>query len=431
MRSHLLYLALFCSTCTYCKGNGAAKPCPEPVACVPAVPVKDAQNPPTPEVPPPPTIVVKEPVCAWTAPPPETGAHTHRLGRALPGFPWQLQATFGLRARVTTTPVKVGADRWVVGDHKGRIQALDVARRQERWTIRPAWQAKTGDAVWSAPVLSPDGKTLWVGSDDDQLHQFDAVTGAGLAQVTPFACTPKKKTDPEAARCDQDAAFLVFPDGGLLTGGAGISRVDASGKVLWQHPVTTHVRGSAALDVDGHLYVATLGGEVLSLTADGKLRWQAHARGQCDSTPLLAGGCTVIVGCDDRTLTAFSTIDGRVKWRLYAPEGFRGGGALSPDGATLYWGNLDRYLYAVSVENGKVQWRYRTAGRQLIPPLVDTAGRVLVFPEEKRLYLLDAAGTLAGTFVLPAIAEAHPAWIDERTLLLPLETGEVLLFSGK
>ncbi len=195
--------------------------------------------------------------------------------------------------------------------------------------------------------------------------------------------------------------------------------------------MTAHVRGSAALDADGHLYVATLGGEVLSLTAEGKIRWQARARGQCDSTPLLAGGCTLLVGCDDRTLTAFSTIDGRVKWRLYAPEGFRGGGALSPDGATLYWGNLDRYLYAVSVESGKVRWRYRTAGRQMIPPLVDTAGRVLVFPEEKMLYLLDAEGTLAGTMVLPAIAEAHPAWIDERTLLLPLESGEILLFSGK
>jgi len=432
MRSHLLILALFCSTCTYCKGNDSARPCPQPAACPKAASADDAKTalPPAPS--PPPTIVVKEPVCAWTASPPDAGAHAHRLSHAVVAFPWQLEASLGLKARVTTTPVKLGGDRWVVADHRGRIHALTVVQEKGRWSIRPAWKSKpSADSIWSAPVVSADGGVLWVGSDDDHVYRLNAADGAVLGKVAPFACTPKKATDPESARCDQDMAALQLSDGGVLTGGGGVSRLDATGKLVWQHPVTTHVRGSVAQDADGHLYVATLGGEILSLTGEGKLRWQARARSQCDSTPVLAPGCTLIVGCDDRTLNAFSTIDGRVKWRLYAPDGFRGGGALSSDGTTLYWGNLDRNLYAVSVESGKVQWRYRTAGRQLIPPVVDGAGRVLIFPEEKMLYQLDASGALVGTFTLPAIADAHPAWIDERTLLLPLETGEVLLFSGK
>ncbi len=432
MRSHLLILALFCSTCTFCKGNDSARPCPAPAPCPKAASADIAKPAVLPEPPPPPTIVVKEPVCAWTAPPPDAGAHQHRLTHAIPSFPWQPAASIGLKARITTTPRKLAENRWVVADHKGRVHALTVSQEKGRWSIRSAWQAKpSADAIWSAPMPSPDGKVLWVGADDDQVYRLDAATGAVLDKSAPFACTPKKATSPEAARCDQDMAFLIYPDGGLLTGGGGVSRLDAAGKILWQHPVTTHVRGTAALDADGHLYVTTLGGEVLSLTADGKLRWQARARGQCDSTPLLASGCTLIVGCDDRTLTAFSTIDGHVKWRLYAPEGFRGGGGLSPEGTTVYWGNLDRNLYAVSVDSGKVQWRYRTAGRQLIPPLVGSDGRVLVFPEEKMLYLLDTAGALAGMFGLPAIADAHPAWIDEQTMLLPLETGEILLLQGK
>jgi outer membrane protein assembly factor BamB len=96
----------------------------------------------------------------------------------------------------------------------------------------------------------------------------------------------------------------------------------------------------------------------------------------------------------------------------------------------VYWGNLDRHVYAVETATGKVRWRYRTAGRHLLSPLVDADGRVLAFPEERQLYLLAPDGSLSGVFALPAIADAHPARLDEHALLLPLETGELLLLEG-
>jgi len=429
MRSHLLFLALFCSTCTYCKGGDSARPCPEPAPC-PAASALPVIPPPAPGPPPVPTTVVKEPVCEAPAEPPEPGAHRHRVPR-LPAFPWRLAASHALKARVTATPLSLGQDRWAVVDHQGRVHALTVKKEKDRWTIRVAWTTKAGkDALWSPPALSADGRVLWVGSDDDQVYRLDAATGALLGQARPFTCAPRKATDPEAARCDQDTSPLPLPDGGVLVGGAGLAALDAAGAALWTHPVASHLRGAPARDLDGGLYAVTLGGEILALTAAGRPRWQARARGGCDATPLLAGGCTLLVGCDDRTLTAHSTLDGHARWRLHAPEGFRGGGALSPDGATVYWGNLDRHVYAVETATGKVRWRYRTAGRHLLPPLVDADGRVLAFPEERQLYLLAPDGTLAGVFQLPAVADAHPARLDDRTWLLPLETGELLLLEG-
>ncbi len=430
MRSHLLILALFCSTCTYCKGGDSARPCPEPAPC-PSTPATGAHRPSAPAKPPVPTTVVKEPACEAVAEPPEPGAHRHRAGR-LPALPWRLVASHALKARVTATPLSLGDDRWVVVDHRGRVHALVVKKEKDRWTIRTAWTTQAGtDALWSPPARSADGRILWVGSDDDQVYRIDARSGALLGQAKPFTCAPRKATDPEAARCDQDTTPLTTDDGGVITGGAGLARLGADGAVLWSHPVTSHLRGAVARDAGGGLYAVTLGGEILALTADGRLRWSARARGGCDATPVLAGGCTLIVGCDDRTLTAHFTLDGHAKWRLHAPEAFRGGGALSLDGATVYWGNLDRHVYAVDTATGKVRWRYRTAGRHLIPPLVDPDGRVLAFPEERQLYLLGADGALLGTFGLPAIADAHPAPIDDRTLLLPLETGELWLLAGE
>jgi outer membrane protein assembly factor BamB len=76
---------------------------------------------------------------------------------------------------------------------------------------------------------------------------------------------------------------------------------------------------------------------------------------------------------------------------------FRGAGALSPDGSVVYWGAFDRYLYAAETSTGKVRWRYRTAGRHLGTPWVDSAAMCLFFPRKNRVYLLSAEGSLLGT----------------------------------
>ncbi len=420
-------LAFLLSTCTFCGQKDTLPACPEPEPCpevnkepLPAVAPKKTT----------PVTVVQEPGCPPQERKVDPVAGGTTLDHGFMPFPWKPLASHRLSHRITARPVRVSVDTWVFADHGGFIRALRLENKQGKWLFTQVWQVRTKDAVWSAPGLSLDGATLLAGSDDDSLYRIDAKSGKVMGTYTPFACTFKKSNEPAAARCDQDMTPVSLPDGGWLSGGAGVTRHDASGEILWQYPVTTHVRGNIVRDHAGNLYAVTLGGILFSLTENGSLRWQVAMKSVCDSTLLHAPDCTVVVGCDNRTLNAVSTLNGEFRWRVHAPDAFRGGGALSPDGRTLYWGNLDRHIYAIALDSGKVHWRYRTAGRHLGAPMVDRDGQVLVFPEEKRLTLLAPDGSLKGTLELPAIADTHPVHVDGEHLLLPLESGEILLLGN-
>ncbi len=419
---------LLSASCTHCKSRTCH--CPAKEADLTNSPARADAGDAAPMRPKPVVNRVEEPQCpaGWKAP--EETAQAHRIAHAFLPFPWKVRAVFRAGARITARPARLAGDRWILADHRGRVRAIDIRKANGRWSLQEAWKAQLPDIVWSAPKVSADGRSLWVGCDDDSVYRLDAATGKVLGQVRPFECTFTRKNDPEATRCDVDNEFVLLPDASVLAGGGGIARILPDGTIAWRFPVTSHVRGAPAVDGEGHLYFSTLGGEIVSLDAQGALRWRERVRSRCDSTPVLAGGCLVILGCDDSSLNAFSTLDGRPVWKLFAPGAFRGAGALSPDGSVLYWGGFDRHLYAVETATGKVRWRYRTSGRHLGAPLVDAGGHVLVFPEENRGYWLDAEGHLRGTLDLPAIADAPPAFVDEDAVLLALETGDVLLLAG-
>lgn len=433
MRSASFYLfaCLLSSSCVRCKSESCH--CPPPAS--PAMEAGSAANrggqqavlaqPPKPV-----EHRVEAPACpaGWKAP--EKTAQTHRFPGVFPPFPWKVQAIYKAHARITAQPVHLGDGRWVVADHRGRVRMLEISRTAGGFSLREVWKAQLPDVVWSAPMVSEDGRFLWVGCDDDFVYRIAAADGTVAQQVKPFACAYTRRNDPEATRCDMDAGFAPLPDGGVLAAGAGVARLLADAQVQWRFPVGTHVRGAPVQDDSGSVYFSTLGGEIISLDVNGNLRWRERARARCDASPLLAPGCRLIVGCDDHTLNAYSTLDGHPEWRLHVPGEFRGAGALSPDGSVVYWGSLDRHLYAVETATGRVRWRYRTSGRHLGAPWVDSSGNVLVFPEENRGYWLGPDGVLLGTLDLPAIADAPPAFIDSRTVLLALETGDILLMGS-
>lgn len=327
---------LLSASCTHCKSRTCH--CPAKEADLTNSPARADAGDAAPMRPKPVVNRVEEPQCpaGWKAP--EETAQAHRIAHAFLPFPWKVRAVFRAGARITARPARLAGDRWILADHRGRVRAIDIRKANGRWSLQEAWKAQLPDIVWSAPKVSADGRSLWVGCDDDSVYRLDAATGKVLGQVRPFECTFTRKNDPEATRCDVDNEFVLLPDASVLAGGGGIARILPDGTIAWRFPVTSHVRGAPAVDGEGHLYFSTLGGEIVSLDAQGALRWRERVRSRCDSTPVLAGGCLVILGCDDSSLNAFSTLDGRPVWKLFAPGAFRGAGALSPDGSVLYWG---------------------------------------------------------------------------------------------
>ena len=64
-----------------------------------------------------------------------------------------------------------------------------------------AWKFATGDNVYSSPVLSPDGSTVYVGSYDDNLYALHTADGtkawkfdAGYWVVSSLALSPDGST---------------------------------------------------------------------------------------------------------------------------------------------------------------------------------------------------------------------------------------------
>ncbi len=375
-----------------------------------------------------PVAVKRPPACLELPPDPQnrnrgaTHFHRRQLKVAFPAYPWRTKRIRLGKARIVAAPVEDKKGVLYVGDLKGGFYAFLPSGKI-------LWRRRVGGAVWARALLSRDEKTLWVGSDDDHVYALSTATGAVTLRKLVFQCAPKKGTDPEHVRCDQDAALVRASDETIVTGGKGVARLDETGTVLWRYSLGSHVRSAAAVDTEGNLYFGTLGHQILSLDPMGNRRWAYRTRAQCDSTPALLRGCTVVAGCDDDALHALDMRTGKLKWRYLAEGDFRSGGAVDQQG-TLYWGSTDHYLYALT-SKGRAKWRYLTGGRILTPPVVDNQGRILVVPEERRLYLLSSRGELLYSHPLPFLSDGVPLVVQSGALVVPTERGVVLLLEPK
>jgi outer membrane protein assembly factor BamB len=68
-----------------------------------------------------------------------------------------------------------------VGDDDGRVYALDpVYARGAGHLGAPKWSFATKDIVQGAPTLSPDGQTLYVGSNDGFVYALKTSDGSKI-----------------------------------------------------------------------------------------------------------------------------------------------------------------------------------------------------------------------------------------------------------
>ncbi|MDA3863100.1 MAG: PQQ-binding-like beta-propeller repeat protein [Deltaproteobacteria bacterium] len=343
--------------------------------------------------------------------------HRNRVDFPFPAFPWKSEVKTIFKGVRITAPLLYFKKNLYFGDHRGEFHALNHKYKK-------LWNQKTGGKIWNRGLIASDAKTLFVGSDSDYFYALDLNTGKVLWKKKIFNCKPGRGANPEKVKCDLDSAPVFAPDGNIVAGGKGVFKISTEGRLIWKVSFTSHVRSSPGIDQAGNIYVATLGGEIISLTANGKIRWSYRTSGQCDSTPLLTSDCAIVVGCDDNSLYKLQAGDGKLVWRLLGGGDFRGGGAESEDG-TIYWGNLNKYLYAVNPQ-GKIKWRYKTGGRILINPLVDNKGNILVVPEEKRFYLLDPAGNLLYSHKVVSISDTGPIFTKPATMVVATEKGQII-----
>lgn len=149
--------------------------------------------------------------------------------------------------------------------------------------------------------------------------------------------------------------------------------------------------GGPAVDAQGGLYVAAVGGTLYALTADGTLRWQATLPvTPAVGTPALSADGTIYVVDKSGGLSAF-TAAGEFRWRSEPEEQkvSTAGALVAPDG-NLYYG-YGSNLQAVTPA-GQRLWRVRVKPEtRLMPPRLNADRTWLCW---KNVLVRRADGTL-------------------------------------
>jgi outer membrane protein assembly factor BamB len=224
----------------------------------------------------------------------------------------------GARCDVDGGPT-VGSDGTVYIGADG-LYAIGLADGQLRW------KALGPEHCATAPALSPDEQTLYVGCRDDQLHAVAA----------------------------------------------------ADGKPLWAYRTGDDVDGAPLVAADGTVYFGSDDHRLYALAPDGSLRWALVTGGELRSAPTFGpagAGRRLYVASYDGQLYA-ANVDGTAAWSVRAGARLGSGVRVLADGAILF-GSQDDRLYAVE-RSGTVRWWVDLAEDVDTVPAVTTEGIVYV-----------------------------------------------------
>lgn len=232
------------------------------------------------------------------------------------------------------------------------------------------WKLNVGGAgggyiSYSAPALSPDGNTIYVG----------VIRGSGGGRIIAVSRDG-------AVRWVRDrAAFIdstpaVAADGTVYVGcgdGQFYALNPADGSVRWAYPVRSFVTSSPAIGADGTIYFGAEDGHLYALTPGGALRWRFATGNIVDSSPAIGADGTIYVGSNDRHVYAIAP-DGGERWRFSTGGRVFSSPAIGPDG-TIYVGSGDQRLYAIT-PGGQRRWDYFTNGDIQSSPVIGADGTI-------------------------------------------------------
>ena len=254
-----------------------------------------------------------------------------------------------------------------------RHHTVPAAQPVGTWPSGATMYAPSGVSVWSAPVIDPSSKTLFVGTGQNYTgatSEADSVIALNIAngevrwsyQTQPDTYTPICDNPPDPGYCpgaangtahdwDFSASPNLFVVGQRTVLGigdkAGVYRAfDAqTGALLWTQHLSENPAapgGSAGImwgtSYDGHsLYVATWFANPGTLSAldpaTGAIRWRTPS----PATGCSTGGAAGLPGCAPAFTPAVTTSPGLV-----------------------FEGNADGKLYAFSSATGELLWQYDT-----------------------------------------------------------------------
>lgn len=281
-----------------------------------------------------------------------------------------------------------------------QILELDVTPniadiKRQTWSAKPVNNGGIG--YHSQPVLSPDGKTLYFGSDS-LTGNSGVVFAMDIDLVTLKWTYPTTSTDVPPGNI---YGSVVLADDSLYFAGNNglLFAVDAAtGQPRWNKPFDpgTKTRIWSAPTVKGNtVFVASQDHHLYAVsTKDGSLIWKFPKDGQPEIGTLsgspIVHGDTVYVGSFDSNLYAIG-MNGELKWKFTA-EGRLWDGPAEANGV-LYQGDLSGNVYALDAGNGQAtKWPQpaKLEGGVRATPLV-TDSVLYVGTDKNKIYALETA----------------------------------------
>jgi len=263
------------------------------------------------------------------------------------------------------------------------------------------WPVVTSNAAlgyYTTPALAPDGKTLYVGTEQTNGNSGQVQAWVNVERGTQAA--PALKWTYPLTTTDYIPGNIygavVLSDGVLYFGdGKGmVFAINAeNGRPFWPLPFPTKARIWSSVVVDDqNVYAASQGHFLYALNKkSGKQVWQFPNDGtDIDAlvgSPTLHEG-TVYVGSFGGMLYAVDAATGQLQWSFKAEGGLWDGPAMI-DG-TLYFGDQAGNVYALDAATGQNQkWSVKVEGGVKMTPLVD-GGVVYVGTDRDRMYAFKA-----------------------------------------
>ena len=164
--------------------------------------------------------------------------------------------------------------------------------------------------------------------------------------------------------------------------------------VKWKYPTGGPIYSSPAIGADGTIYVGSSDDNLYAISPAGALNWKYATKGPIYSSPAIDSYGIIYVGSEDNNLYALTTRYGTAVLVWTAP--FATGGpiysspAVSADRTTVYIGSSDFNLYAVNTADGTQKWKAATGGQIWSSPAIGPDGAIYVGSYDDKLYAFNA-----------------------------------------
>jgi len=221
-------------------------------------------------------------------------------------------------------------------------------------TAIQAWVAHTGGVIGISSAVVSDG-VVYVGSRNDKLYAFDAI----------------------------------------------------SGRQKWVATTNGHIDSTPAV-ANGIVYVGSEDHDVYAFDArTGQKKWTLATKGPITSSPMLAYG-VLYIGSEDGKLYAINENNGTLEWAKSADESGIYSSPAWSDGE-VYAASLSGNVYAFDAKTGKQMWKFPTGAKIYSSPAV-VKGIVYVGSYNHKIYALtEKTGKVAWAQLITGAIFASPA----------------------